>query len=120
MNQQLFGLGGGITKEGAEITGTWLPTNKQVIRCYLFHGQEGTSEPPTGQKDYAKIVHEKFVPFYLKGNIPMASAKRGCEKISEILEKNVKLSETSVVTDVLCNYCTQFLCHSNNLKQPGW
>ena len=31
----IFGLGGGITKEDAEITGIWLPTNKQVItRCF--------------------------------------------------------------------------------------
>ena len=35
----------------------------------------------------------------------MVSAKRGCEKIIEILEKNAKLQEILVVTDTLCNYC---------------
>ena len=43
----IFGLGGGITKEDAEITGSWLPTNKQVIRCHMFHRKEETSKPPT-------------------------------------------------------------------------
>ena len=46
-----FCLGDGITKEDAEITGSWLPTNKQVIRYDMFHRQEGTSEPPTKQKN---------------------------------------------------------------------
>ena len=46
----------------------------------------------------------------------MVSAKRGCEKISEILEKNAKFQKISVVTDVLCNYCMSFLCYFSGLK----
>ena len=44
----IFGLGGSRTKEDPETTGSWLPTNKQVIRCYMFHRQK---ELPTEQKE---------------------------------------------------------------------
>ena len=47
----IFSLGGGITEEDAEITGSWLLTNKQVIGCYMFHRQEETFEPPTKQTE---------------------------------------------------------------------
>ena len=36
----IFGLGGGITKDDAEITGSWLPTNQQVIRCCFTDKKE--------------------------------------------------------------------------------
>ena len=64
--EAIFGFGGGnggITKDGAEISGSWLPTNKQVIGCFTFHRQEGTSKPPTQQKELAKIVLEKVITF---------------------------------------------------------
>ena len=44
----IFGLGGSITKEDAEITGSWLPTNKQVIRRICFTDKK---ELPTEQKE---------------------------------------------------------------------
>ena len=47
----IFGFGGDITKKDLEITGSWLLTNKQVIRCYMFHRQEETFEPPAKQKE---------------------------------------------------------------------
>jgi len=95
----IFGLGAGITEEDAEITGCRLPTNKQVIRCYMFHKLEGSSQGTKSnrtKRDNAKSVLEKVIPFYLKGNIPMVSAKRGCEKIIELFEKNAKLREIPV------------------------
>ena len=70
----IFGLGGSITKEDAEIAGSWLPTNNQVIRCYMFHRQQGTSYRT--KRDYVRIVLEKVIPFYLKGNISSINKKR--------------------------------------------
>ena len=70
----IFGLGGSRTKEDAEITGSWLPTNKQVIGRYKFHKQEGTS--CRTKRDYVRIVLEKVIPFYLKGNISGINKKR--------------------------------------------
>ena len=70
----IFGLGGSRTKEDAEITGSWLPTNKQVIGRYKFHRQEGTS--CRTKRDYVRIVLEKVIPFYLKGNISGINKKR--------------------------------------------
>ena len=46
----IFCLEGGITKEDAEITGCWLPTNKLAIICYMFYRQEGTFEPSNRTK----------------------------------------------------------------------
>ena len=65
----------------------------------LFHRQEGTSEGTTSnrtKRDYAKVVPEKVIPFYLKRNIPMVVAKSGSEKIIEIFEKNAKLRKILV------------------------
>lgn len=95
----VFGLGAGITEKDEDITGCRLPTNEQVIRCFMFHRCEG-SEPGTAsnrtRRDIAKIVLEKIIPFYMKGNIPMISEKRACEKIMELVEKNAKIREIPV------------------------
>ena len=108
---------GGIAKGRCRNSGSWLPTYKQVIRCFVFHRQEGTSEGTTSnrtKRDDAKIVLEKVIPFYFKWNITMVLAN--CEKIIEFFEKNAKLWQIPVVIDTLCNYCMQFLWCSWNLK----
>lgn len=38
----------------------------------------------------------KVIPFYEKGNIPMISEKKGCEKIVSLFKKNSKLREIPV------------------------
>ena len=75
----VFGLGAGITEKDEEITGCRLPTNEQVIRCFMFHRSEGSAQGTAStstQRDIAKIVLEKITPFYLKGNIPMIPEKK--------------------------------------------
>ena len=95
----IFGLGAGITEKDKEITGCRLPTNEQVIRCYMFHRNEGSAQGTSSdrtQRNNAKIVLEKIIPFYLKGNIPIISEKRACEKIVELFEKNAKIREIPI------------------------
>jgi len=95
----IFGLGAGITKKDEEITGCRLPTNGQVLRCYMFHQHEGSAQCTVSnrtKRDNAKIVLENIIPFYLKGNIPMVSEKWGCEKIVQLFEKNAKVREIPV------------------------
>lgn len=48
------------------------------------------------QRDNAKIDLDKIIPFYQKGNIPMISEKRACEKIVELVRKNSKIREIPV------------------------
>ena len=55
----------------------------------MFHLREGSAQVTAinrTQKDSAKIVLGKIIPFYLKGNIPMLSEKSGCQKIVEMVE----------------------------------
>ena len=37
----MVALGAGITEKDEEIPDCRLPTNEQVIRCYMFHRREG-------------------------------------------------------------------------------
>jgi hypothetical protein len=95
----IFGLGAGITELDEGITGCRLPTNEQVIRCYMFHRNEGSAQGTASnrtKRDNAKIVLDKIIPFYLKGSIPMISEKSSCQKIVELVEKNAKLREIPV------------------------
>jgi len=86
----VFGIGSGITEADAEMKGCRLPTNEQVIRCYMFYRQAGLSLMRSS-RDNAKIVLKKVIPFYQKANIPTITEKRACEKIIELCEKNSKL-----------------------------
>ena len=70
----VFGLGAGIAKKDEEITVYRLPTNEQVIKCYMFHKNEGCAQGTASnrtKRENAKIVLEKIIPFFLKENIPM-------------------------------------------------
>jgi len=91
----VFGIGTGITSADAEITGSKLPTNSQVLRCYMFHQREGLTLNRT-RHDNAKIVLKQIIPFYNKANIPTITEKKACEKIISLFQKNSKLRELPV------------------------
>ena len=92
-NTSIFGLGSGITAADAEITGSRLPTNEQVVRCYMFHQREGAAQGTTSnrtKRDNANLVLQQIIPYYLKGNIPMITECRAVDKIVELFQKNSK------------------------------
>jgi hypothetical protein len=86
----IFGLGNAITMEDSVITGARLPTSKQVMRCLMFHVQEGAAANRTKWQS-AKLVMSKLVPFYEKANIPMISERKACERMIQLLEDNAKI-----------------------------
>ena len=86
----IFGLGNAITMEDSMITGSRLPTSRQVLRCLMFYVQEGISENRTKWQS-AKLVLFKVVPFYQKANIPMISERKACERMIQLLEDNAKV-----------------------------
>ena len=67
--KDIFGLGPSITQDDLNITGSRLPTSKQVLRCFLSH-QNYHAEKNLTKRDCAKKVLEKVLPFYNKANIP--------------------------------------------------
>jgi len=91
----VFGIGTGITRADAEITGSKLPTNSQILRCYMFHQHEGLTLNRTRHEN-AKIVLKQIIPFYNKANIPTITEKKACEKIISLFQKNAKLRELPV------------------------
>ena len=86
----VFGLGNAITYEDSEITGSRLPTCEQVLRCLMYHIQEGASENLT-RWQAAKTVLSKVRIFYDKGNIPMIGHRKACEKMLKLLDENAKV-----------------------------
>lgn len=86
----IFGLGSGITAEDSQITGSRLPTCKQVLRCLMFYQQEEEFVHRT-KLACAQLVLAKVAPFYGKANIPMISGKKACEKMIKLLASNAKI-----------------------------
>jgi len=91
----VFGTGAGITSADSEITGAKLPSNNQVLRCYMFYQREGLPLNRTRHQN-AKIVLRQIIPFYQKANIPIITEKKACEKIIALFQKNAKLRELPV------------------------
>lgn len=87
---KIFGLGRGITSDDAEITGSRLPTSRQVLRCMMFHLQQGASKSLT-RTEAAKVVLGKVTTFYDKAHIPMISEIKACQKMIKLLDENAKL-----------------------------
>jgi len=83
-------LGDGITEADGTITGSRLPTSRQVLRCLMYHYQQGIPENKT-RTMAAKVVFAQVSIFYRKANIPMISDKKSCEKIIKLLDNNSKL-----------------------------
>lgn len=66
----LFLLGNGITKEDTKITDSRRPNSLQVLRCMMYHLNEGLLENRT-RWEAAKLVLNKVTIFYEKANIPV-------------------------------------------------
>ena len=65
----------------------------------MFHRRERSAQSTASnrtQRDNAKIVLDKIIPFYLKGNIPKISEKSGYQKIVELVENDAKIQEIPV------------------------
>ena len=86
----VFGLGNRITELDAKITGAWLPTSMQVLRCLSYHIENGVHERHTRFQS-AKIVLSKISPFYQKANIPMISEIKACERMLKLVDENAKI-----------------------------
>ena len=89
-SSRIFGLGEAVTAESAEIRGSKLPTCEQVLRCLMYHIQQGSSERRTRWQS-AKMVLSKVAAFYDKANIPMISEGKACERMIALLDANAKI-----------------------------
>ena len=86
----VFGVGSGITKDDENITGSRLPTNSQVLRCLMYHIDDGLNlNRPKWES--AKLVLAKIASFYEKASIPMISERKCCEKLLKLLDDNAKI-----------------------------
>src|SRR6218665_2045807 len=88
----VFGLGCKVTNDDAKITGSRLPTSLQVLRCLIYHLDEGACVNRTRWQS-AKLVLSKLTIFYMykKANLPMISESKACEKIIKLLDDNSKI-----------------------------
>ena len=91
----IFGLGPGINDNDANITGSKLPNEMQVLRCMLFHIKNGSSENRT-QNEAAKIVLQQIETFYAKANIPLVSEWYACQRLVKLVNDNKKLRDIPV------------------------
>ena len=77
--KNIFGLGKGITEDDSLITGSRLPTCRQVLRCMMYHLQKGASKNQTKWECAITVLH-RIVPFFGKANIPMITERKASEK----------------------------------------
>ena len=70
----IFGLGNALAPEDADIKGCRLPSSKQVLRCMMWHINDGHNSNRS-KRDAARIVLQRLTPFYQKANIPVISEK---------------------------------------------
>ena len=92
LRKEIFGLGSAITADDEDIVGGRLPTNKQVLRCFMYLLEKGRTENITKMQN-AQMVLDKIRPFYQKGNIPMIQDLSCCKKIVNLHDTNAKLRE---------------------------
>lgn len=92
---EIFGLGSGITSTDSQITGSRLPTNQQVLRCFMYHQHQGAPSRQT-KFETAKLVLAQVSEFYRKANIPMISDIMACQKIIKLADDNAKLRSIPV------------------------
>src|SRR6218665_3501885 len=86
----VFGLGCKVTNDDAKITESRLPTSIQVLRCFMYHLDEGACMNRTRWQS-AKLVSSMLTFFYKKENLPMISESKACEKIIKLLDDNSKI-----------------------------
>ncbi|ELT90425.1 hypothetical protein CAPTEDRAFT_197441 [Capitella teleta] len=90
--KEIFGLGPGLSKADAVITGSQLPTSMQVLRCLMYHLREEPSQAAQPSKwDATQLVYEQVAQFYNKASIPMVPIRKACEKMINLVEENNKL-----------------------------
>lgn len=89
-SSNIFGLGNKINSDDSKIKGSKLPTNLQVLRCMMYHIEEGLHENRTKWKS-SKLVLSQLKEFYGKANIPIISERKACEKIIKLIDENAKL-----------------------------
>lgn len=81
-----YGLTHGITDDDQFITGSRLPTYRQVLRCFLFY---------TKKKEYAKLeaaknCYNQVKPHYDKGGIKMKAEFKCYDIIKNFMPKTLK------------------------------
>jgi hypothetical protein len=89
---QIYGLGSGICEDDAEIRCSKLPSNRQIIRCTMWHIQNPENSNQTKWQS-GNLVLQKIIPFYQKANLPMISDKKCIEKILKLVADNAKMRE---------------------------
>ena len=89
-SSEIFGLGKGITTADSVITGSRLPTCKQVLRCYLFHQQQGLASRQT-KYETATLVFNQVAEFYNKAHIPMMAETKAINKIVQLADANARI-----------------------------
>ena len=113
---EIYGLGSGITEADSDITGAKLPTSMQVLRCMMYHVRN-TSQ--ISKWDAAKIVLSKVAIFYGKGNIPMISERKACEKIIKLLDTNNKLRAIPVARRSTPSVQAKITAENHELSQTS-
>lgn len=90
----VYGLGAAISEEDSCISGARLPTCGQVLRCMMWHMQEGLKLKQS-KWESAKLVLPKVLVFFAKANLPVISEIKACEKIINLVDDNAKLRAIS-------------------------
>ena len=90
ISKLIYGLGTAINNDDARITGSRLPNCNQVLRCMMWHIQEGTSERRS-KWEAAKLVMAQLETFYQKANIPLISEKKALQRIIALSDENAKM-----------------------------
>lgn len=67
-----------------------LPSCEQVLRCFMYHIEDGSRENRTKWQS-AKLVMSKVAVFYQKANIPMIAERKVCQRMISLLEENAKI-----------------------------
>ena len=85
----VFRLGSAVTKDDWQITGACLPTDRQVLRCMMYHMQEGVFRAAGNVTKWesANIVLAQVSIFHGKANIPMISECKACERIITLYDE---------------------------------
>ena len=85
----LFGTSASLTDK--EITGSRLPTVKQVVLSFLVHHAEDNST----LRDAANATVQKVVPFYCKARIPMIAQQKMTEEVLKLYQEMRSLMKIS-------------------------
>ena len=85
----IFGFGSAISADDGKITGTRLPTCRQVLRATMFQTDVRFGNKSKWQA--AVNVYAQLLVFYKKANIPTVNECIGCRRILELMASNASL-----------------------------